>query len=202
MSLEKLGLTEYGEFLEQVIQEESAHSGKTGLELVQAFETDLICHANALVGYGVSHRGLQVGACALAYDANGMPLLLEGFNYSPYKGVRKRCAEIGALAMGLERGVVYIPAFWIAAPTDKNLPRDDNLNHHVNGIEAPTLHLCFDPCRMTLSRSPLVDNKKTTFTTITSATAALERHTLAEYSALYDAIQTPQSSYQLARRAS
>lgn len=201
MALEKLGLTEYGEFLEQVIQEGAAQ-GMRGLELVEAFETDLICHANALVAYGVSHRGLQVGACALAHDANGTPMLLEGFNFSPYKGARKRCAEIGALAMGLERRAVYIPGFWIAAPTDKNLPHDDNLNHHVNGIEASTLHLCFDPCRIALSGSSLVDNATTTFTTITSATGAIEKHTLSEYGGLYKGIDPPLSSYDISRKAS
>lgn len=201
MALEKLGLTEYGEFLEQLIQE-SADRGQTGLELIEEFDTDLLCHAKTLVGYGVSHRGLQVGACALAFDLDGVPQLLEGFNFSPFKGARKRCAEIGTLTMGRERRVHSIPGFWIATLSDENLPGNDNLNFHVNGVTAPTLHPCPSPCREELSRSPLVDHKSTLFTTMTATTGAVERHTLAGFVAKYAHVATPQSSYETARLAS
>lgn len=67
-----------------------------------------------------SHRDLLVGACVLANNTEeGVLRAYLGFNDSPRKGVKKRCAEKRATERAIGAGFTRREAFVVAGPTDQ-----------------------------------------------------------------------------------
>ncbi|HUC88187.1 MAG TPA: hypothetical protein VMR95_03490 [Candidatus Binatia bacterium] len=198
-------------------------------QLLQDFREQLTQHTIFMAEHGVSHRKnpLQVGAVIVgqvalpSYNPNRQTKtqshtdikVFEGYNTSPFKGASKDCAELRATAMGdevvvgpgIERGrfkLFHNPLRpWINLDLSIASNGGPNINHEVNGLEAPTLHCCTTPCQHVLewhpSTSPELGITSIAFDGTTREIIEEEHLTLGGLRALYEGVQSPVVSHDL-----
>jgi len=181
--------------------------------LLEAFDPELMDHTLFMAGHGVSHRPdfpLQVGAVIIGKTSQG-PVLFEGYNYSPYRGSEKDCAEIRGLRMGdelvadeFQHGLI-VPiseagVLWQAFRVMVAASSTRHTNFGINGLEAPTLHPCAALCQPQLARHPAVADDILVQTIAvdlhTHGVLATEEHTLAAMRAMYRGVAIPLTSKQ------
>lgn len=170
-------LTHRGEVLRSTLDNEwrRTHDVQT---LLDKRGDDMREHAVFVAEHGVSHRksALQVGAVAigLVAHANYNPnrplrrtgiIVVEGYNYSPYKGAPKDCAEQRALRMGdetveqaIRRGELRLFSdplrAWEATLLFVASNAKPHTNLEVNNLPSLTLDPCATPCQGFLRDHP------------------------------------------------
>lgn len=154
----------------------------------EVFANALIRAAQTVAENGISYRGFRVGAVAVV-EHDGLVLLMQGTNNSPYRSAPKRCAEMHIMQqldhLANTTGIQpFVRDMYVAGPSGLDITAQ------VNGLATPTLHPCGD-CRQLLIVHPAFHDGTRITTTGLRLGDPIEHHTFAEMMGLYSDVVPP-----------